>query len=55
MILWWRKRKAENSTPDTTPELAQVKRVADDLSRRTRKLVRENNLAADIRKALGAR
>lgn len=35
-------------------ELRQAHVKAEELARRTRKIARENNLAAEIRKALGA-
>jgi len=54
MIWPWRKRDRKEKESREV-ELETAKKQAEELVQRTRKLLRENNLAADIRKALGAR
>lgn len=50
---WQKKPKEDNG--GKLAELEMAKRKAEDLARRTRRLVTENGLAADIRRALGSR
>lgn len=48
---FWRRSHRNGSKSE---ELQWAKAKADDLTKRTNKIARENNLAAEIRKALGA-
>lgn len=50
----WNKRPEEDNGGKRA-ELEQAKQKADELVRRTRRLVTENGLASDIRRALGSR
>lgn len=52
MILWWKRPNREKEIQDE--ELIEARAKANELAKRTAKLLRENNLASDIRKALGA-
>lgn len=55
-IKYWREKLAGPKTGngEREEELQSAKVQAHDLARRTQRLLKENNLAAEIRKALGA-
>jgi hypothetical protein len=46
----WKKKPVDHSHDE---ELAEAKIKAEELHKRTRKILRENNLGADIKRALG--
>jgi hypothetical protein len=50
MIPWRRKNKARKD-----PELVQAEQKVNELSKRAERIVRDNHLVIDIKKALGAR